>query len=145
MHQVFAAYSQDQPTMEGKSFAKIFRDSHLLDTKHLTAPVVDIAFAKAKVNKTERKITFQEFLVAIDQCAEKKGVTTEDLAYAMVASCQRGPVLKATKTDAVRLHDDRSTYTGVYAQGGPITVDSPRCINLGALSLEETKQEPTRP
>lgn len=33
------------------------------------------------------------------------------------------PVMKATKADAVRFHDDKTTYTGVYAQGGPTNVD----------------------
>ena len=32
--------------------------------------------------------------------------------------------MKATKSEKVRLHDDKTTYTGVYAQGGPSTVDS---------------------
>ena len=35
-----------------------------------------------------------------------------------------GPILKGTKVDDVRLHDDKTLYTGVYAHGGPSTVDS---------------------
>lgn len=35
-----------------------------------------------------------------------------------------GPVFTGTKTSKVRLHDDKGTYTGVYAQGGPSTVDA---------------------
>jgi hypothetical protein len=34
-----------------------------------------------------------------------------------------GPILRGTKAEQVRLHDDKTTYTGVYAQGGPTTVD----------------------
>jgi len=34
-----------------------------------------------------------------------------------------GPVFTGTKAEAVALHDDKSLYTGVYAAGGPSTVD----------------------
>ena len=33
-------------------------------------------------------------------------------------------MLKGTKADAVKFHDDKNLYTGVYAQGGPSTVDA---------------------
>lgn len=35
-----------------------------------------------------------------------------------------GPVFSGTKADAVKFHDDKNLYTGVYAQGGPSTVDA---------------------
>lgn len=31
-----------------------------------------------------------------------------------------------TKADYVKFHDDKSQYTGVYARGGPTTVDAGR-------------------
>lgn len=34
-----------------------------------------------------------------------------------------GPIFTGTKAKKVKLHDDKSTYTGVYAKGGPSTVD----------------------
>ena len=42
------------------------------------------------------------------------------LIEAMLA--QGGPVFKGTKAEAVKYHDDKSLYTGVYANGGPTTV-----------------------
>ena len=30
-----------------------------------------------------------------------------------------GPIYSGTKVSKVRLHDDKSTYTGVYSRGGP--------------------------
>jgi len=33
-------------------------------------------------------------------------------------------VFTGTKTDKVKFHDDKNLYTGVYAQGGPSTVDA---------------------
>lgn len=32
---------------------------------------------------------------------------------------QHGPVFVGTKAEAVKYHDDKSLYTGVYANGGP--------------------------
>lgn len=41
----------------------------------------------------------------------------------------------------MRLHDDRSTYTGVYAQGGPTTVDGSPKVSISKLGLEEFKSD----
>lgn len=35
----------------------------------------------------------------------------------------KGPKFKGTKAQNVKLHDDKSSYTGVYAKGGPSNVD----------------------
>ncbi len=107
--------------MEGKSFAKLAKDCHLLDKK-LTAPDVDLIFTKVKAVKTDRKIGFKEFVEAIAQIAEKKKVPKEELGY-FIGTSNNGPILKATKVEQVRLHDDKTTYTGVYANGGPTNVD----------------------
>jgi hypothetical protein len=34
-----------------------------------------------------------------------------------------GKTLTGTQAQATRFHDDKSQYTGVYAHGGPSTVD----------------------
>lgn len=128
--------------MEGKSFAKLAKDCNLLDKK-LTQADVDLIFAKVKVNKAERKIGFQEFIHGINLMAEKKKVPKEELAY-FIATSNHGPILKATKVEQVRLHDDKTTYTGVYANGGPTNVDPmPNLANCFTvqLNLEETKEK----
>merc|ERR1712079_459030 len=48
--------------------------------------------------------------------------------FSKVAASQ-GPILRGTAAENVRLHDDTSTYTGVYAQGGPTTVDEDTSLN----------------
>lgn len=83
--------------IDGKSFAKFAKDCGLLD-KHLTPPEVDLAFAKSKATKTERKLSFEEFLVALEYLSEKKGTSTEELAY-FIVGVSKGPVLRATKAD----------------------------------------------
>jgi hypothetical protein len=50
-----------------------------------------------------------------------QGVTLEQLVQ-QALSC-RGPVAAGTSPEPVRLHDDLTTYTGVYARGGPSTDD----------------------
>jgi len=55
-------------------------------------------------------------------CAEKKGVDAEVLSATIIKV--GGPTFSGTKADDVKYHDDKSLYTGVYAQGGPTNVDS---------------------
>jgi hypothetical protein len=53
--------------------------------------------------------------------------------------------MNATRADQNRFHDDRSHYTGVYAHGGPSTVDSVHpATSFGyshSAKMEEDKQE----
>jgi len=51
--------------MEGKAFAKLIRDSGLID-KIFTSPDVDITFSKVREGKTDRKISFDKFLFALE-------------------------------------------------------------------------------
>ena len=41
--------------------------------------------------------------------------------------------MTGTKTEKVKLHDDKSMYTGVYAQGGPTNVDTDKYRGLDQL------------
>ena len=50
----------------------------------------------------------------------------------MVAS-SNGPILTGTKAEAVKYHDDKSLYTGVYAHGGPSTVDTDKVADISQL------------
>lgn len=111
--------------MDGKGFAKMAKDTKLLDKK-LTATDVDMTFAKIK-ERTARRITFDQFMAGLAIFAEKKQCGAEAV-HAKVASSQ-GPILRGTQADAVRFHDDTSQYTGVYAQGGPSTVDANRGLD----------------
>jgi hypothetical protein len=101
--------------MDGKSFAKMCKDTKLIDKK-MTATDVDLIFAKSK-GKTDRRITFDQWLTALGHAAEKKGVGLDAIKATVGAS--KGPVLKGTKAEANKFHDDKSLYTGVHAKGGP--------------------------
>lgn len=120
LQQVFASYNGTQKTMEGKSFAKMAKDCKLIDKK-LTATDVDLIFAKVK-DKTERRITYEQFVKGVNLMADKKGVSHEDIAHAILST--GGPQFQGTQADNVKFHDDKSLYTGVHANGGPTNVDS---------------------
>lgn len=120
LEEVFKGFSQGGPDIDGKTFAKMAKDCKILD-KNLTATDIDLIFAKVK-DKTGRRINFQQFSEGIKQCADKKKISFEELSKKICAT--GGPVFAGTKTDNVKFHDDKSLYTGVYAQGGPSTVDA---------------------
>eukprot|EP00877_Chromochloris_zofingiensis_P014320 jgi/Chrzof1/9141/Cz03g37130.t1 len=101
--------------MDGARFLKLCRDCQLTD-KQLSTTDVDLVFAKVK-SKGQRRISFKQFLTALAMISDKKGVNLEDTVNDILAA--GGPVANATRVDSVRLHDDKSTYTGVYARGGP--------------------------
>ncbi|KAF8056858.1 Aimp1 [Scenedesmus sp. PABB004] len=112
----FASFGSSQRAvdMEGKNFIKLCKDAKLL-CKALTTTDVDLLFAKVKA-KGARKITFPEFMRALD------GGCSLAEVVAVVTGCG-GPQDSGTKAEAVKWHDDKSLYTGVYGKGGPTNVD----------------------
>lgn len=105
--------------MDGRQFAKLCKDTKLLG-KGFSPTDVDLIFAKVK-EKSARKINFKQFRTALDHVGEKKGISGDQVVEKLVSA--GGPQWSGTKAEATRFHDDKSQYTGVYAQGGPSTVD----------------------
>jgi p25-alpha len=66
-----------------------------------------------------KRMTFQQFSAALDACAAAHGVPAADAAAAVAAA---EPRVSGTVAGQVKWHDDRGTYTGVYAHGGPAVV-----------------------
>jgi hypothetical protein len=107
--------------MDSKQFLKLCKDSNLATTP-ATFVAVDLCFAKAKA-RGARRLKFADFLVALALVAQEKKCA-EAQVLAQVAACT-GPRRNSTTTpEFTRLHDNKETYTGVYARGGPKTVDS---------------------
>lgn len=119
LKQIFDSFNGTQKTMEGKSFAKLAKDCKLIDKK-LTATDIDLIFAKVK-DKAERRITFAQFQKGLEHIADKKGSTVDDIITKVTST--GGPQFAGTQADHVKFHDDKSLYTGVYANGGPTNVD----------------------
>ena len=96
----------------------------------MTSTDIDLIFAKVKA-KTERRITFDQFGTALEHIATKKGVDKAAIEEKVASS--KGPILAGTQADAVRFHDDKSSYTGVYAQGGPTNVDKQNVSDISQI------------
>jgi hypothetical protein len=111
LKEVFEKFTAGAADMDGKVFAKMAKDTKILD-KNLTATDIDLVFAKVK-DKSARKINYAQFEAAIGLCAVKKKVTSDHLIESICAV--GGPVFTGTKAEAVKYHDDKSLYTGVYA------------------------------
>lgn len=121
LEQVFKAFcSSGKTEMSNKEYAKINKDCKLLDKKYTTTDV-DINFAKIK-DKTSKNITFTQFCKGLELAAAKKGITFDEVEALVISA--GGPTFKGTQADYVKFHDDKSLYTGVYANGGPTNVDT---------------------
>lgn len=114
----FAAYCGGKPNMDGRTFTKLCKDCRLFD-KHFSQVDADLLFSKV-VPKGQRRIEFAEFKQALSLVAKKKSVPDTSVLEAVSAS--QGPALNGTVAENVRFHDDKSTYTGVHAKGGPSSV-----------------------
>eukprot|EP00918_Siedleckia_nematoides_P018975 GHVU01040475.1.p2 GENE.GHVU01040475.1~~GHVU01040475.1.p2 ORF type:complete len:121 (+),score=19.90 GHVU01040475.1:84-446(+) len=104
----FKAFTLGKPQMDGRTWAKVLKESKLLD-KAMTQTDGDLIFAKAKV-RGSTKITFADFQKALVLVAEKKKITEEQVSDTIVAA--EGPHYIGTKAEANRFHDDKNLYTG---------------------------------
>jgi hypothetical protein len=98
-------------TMDGVKFAKTCRDCGLVDARQFSTRDVDMTFAK--LAKGKRQIQYPDFLKALVVIAGKRNMSVSDV-YSQVGDS--APIVRATKADAVRLNDDKSTYTGAQAK-----------------------------
>ena len=121
---VFKQYAGAKGEMDGRTFFKMFKDKGLVDAK-LSETRVDLEFAKFAVMK---KLRADKFAAAVEACATMKGISKEAMIEKLCSG--GGPQFKGTKAGPVRLHDDKTTYTGVYAKGGPSTVDKDKITSI---------------
>lgn len=59
-----------------------------------------------------RRVGFKEFESSFQMLAEERGCSLDDVR-ALIAACGGPRANGVTTADAVRLHDDKSTYTGL--------------------------------
>merc|ERR1712232_640485 len=97
----------------------------------------DLVFAKA-VPQAVRRMSLDHFALALGYIAQKKHVSA-DVVQLAVADCG-GPVLHATHAESVRFHDDKSTYTGTHAKGGP----EPVAVGTGSAADQSWKRSTER-
>ena len=105
--------------IDSARWLKLCKDAKLMNSKF--RPVdVDIIFTR---NAVQRRLEFFGFQDALVEVALKKGVRGEKLIENLLKMTMAGPSIRGTFADPVRLHDDKSTYTGVYKAGGPTVID----------------------
>lgn len=131
LEQLYMSFcSAGSTEMESARFVKFCRDTGLLG-RGFTVTDADLIFSKAK-GRNVKKITYEEFRVsAIPAIAAKKKMSVSQL-LTMLREAE-GPKLTATVALPTRFHDDRSLYTGVYAQGGPTLVDEATHVTMENL------------
>jgi len=118
--EIFDSFTNGKPEMENHEFSKLFKECGLIDKK-FNINDADIIFSKVKV-KNAKTINFEQFEKSLDLTAEKKKCSKNALEDKILA---HGKVkYEGTKAGYVKLFDDKSTYTGVYARGGPSVVDA---------------------
>eukprot|EP01068_Selenidium_serpulae_P004636 Selendium_serpulae@DN3677_c0_g1_i1.p1 len=135
LQQAFKTYNGTNVEMDGKTFVKIFKDNGIIDKK-FTATDADLVFAKTK-EKGKNKISFAQFEKSLTDVATKKGVDVSEIKSAITAGS--GPKLSGTKADDVRFHDDKSTYTGVHAKGGPEVTGAANMSNICDRSAADVR------
>lgn len=122
LSELYRNYTQGKGDMDSRTFTKLCKDASLIDKK-TTAADVDLIFTKCK-GKGAKRLSGTDFECAMEELAKRKQVTLEELT-ASILEKTTGPTFTGTKAEAVRLHDDKTTFTGVHKHGGPTTVDKP--------------------
>ena len=123
--------TQAKAEMDNAKFNKLCKDTKVIDKK-FTSTDADLIFSKIKP-KGARKISFDCFHgQALAEIAARKGVTKDDI-QAKITGDGGGPSSSGTVADSVKFHDDKSQYTGVYAKGGPTSIDN-QTADLSAIT-----------
>ncbi|MEW5304921.1 MAG: hypothetical protein WDW38_010750 [Sanguina aurantia] len=123
-----ASKAAETTDIDSAKFAKLCKDAGLVD-KGFTVTDCDLIFTKCKT-KGARKLVVTEFVKACDEIAARKKITPGEVHAKVIAA---SPSSSGTQAEAVKFHDDKSLYTGVYAKGGPTNVDKLAAGGLGGL------------
>ena len=119
--EVFYSYAGTQAEIACQTYIKIFQDMHMVDSE-LSAQELTRIFQKNK--NRGLKMDLEAFLFSLKDVAKRKDIDVDQIIT--VLGLSKGPKARGTTPQKVRLHDDRSGYTGVYKQGGLTTVDAGR-------------------
>lgn len=126
-----------QAELNSKNFVKLCKQAGLLKRGGATPTDCDLIFTQEK-ERNKKTLTFSQFQGALAKIAQKAGLTFDEAAEKIAENYQ--PVLTATKTDQVRFHDDKSTFTGTHARGGQTTVDRNH-VTLATLTNRADKAD----
>jgi hypothetical protein len=133
---VFIAYCSENSEMDGSGFARLCKDSNLLDN-HLTASDVDMIFAKF-ASTDDRQLNFNQFVVALEHLAVHKRCSLYSIEL-MIQEPNHGAT-----ADMANSHDDNRQLSPVPPQE-PVSPLSPRprCVKKPVSPLSSRPQTPT--
>lgn len=97
---IYQAYCAGKPDMDGRSFVKLCKDCNLLG-KGFGQNEADLIFARL-VHKGQRRISMEQFHIALQLIADKKKEVLEIVCSAVMKSS--GRKLVGTKAKNVRFH-----------------------------------------
>lgn len=142
----FDAYCGQRAHMDSARFAKFCKDCSLLD-EQFGVTDADLIFTRVS-SRVQKQMGLKQFKDAVALIAERKSLDAQVLRRNVATL--RGPMLQGTSPEAVRLHDDRSGYTGVHSKGigGPNTDNtSPTATQKwqSSLRLEPGQTAPRAP
>jgi len=144
---VFKTYKGNDAKFEARDLQKLCQDCCLYDRKCKKTDV-DLIFASAKA-PGKNTINFEAFQDCIRGIAKKKECPVKAVQVAVAEREALGMTLEATQTDAVRLHDDKSLYTGMHARGGghgdDVSSATTRAERLRSAGKLEHKQDEELP
>jgi hypothetical protein len=110
----FMAFAGKNGELEGKEFLKMMNEADMYD-KSFKKTDVDMIFCKQK-SKSKQGIDKDKFSDCLKEIAQRKNIPIVQVFNKIVAA--GGPDIAGTQADAVRFHDDKSTYTGAHARDG---------------------------
>jgi len=103
LQETFAMFAGDHSDMDNKAFKKLCKDCDLMDGRRMNAAVIELVFARV-VPRTQRRMSLEQFEVALALLAARKGVGLASVHRAVAES--GGPVMRGLRSEPVRLHGD---------------------------------------
>jgi len=144
---VFKTYMGSDEKFEARDLRKLCQDC-CLHCRKFRPTDLDIIFASVK-EKGKITINFEGFKDCIRGIAKKKQCPVKAVQAAVAEREALGMEFNATQADAVRLHDDKTLYTGIHARGGAhdddvsgATLRSERLRSSGRLDHNEQEELP---
>lgn len=88
------------------------KDTNVCNAKY-TVTQADLIFNKVKP-RNDRRLTYTMFKEALNMISFQKGLNYNEIVEMIVGAGD--PINTGTKAEKVKFHDDKSLYTGMYAE-----------------------------
>lgn len=135
--------SVSERMLDSSRFVKLCRDAKILQNG-LDSHRLDVIFSKC-TTLDSRKMCFDNLLIALSHISVCIGEPLHEISR-KIAACGEPSKSSPTKTQYVKLHDDKSLFTGVYKRGGPhigpLTIDLKQFVDRSRPSERNSPERP---